>query len=300
MELWIILSAAAALFQTMRFMLQKQLSQTKLTATGATLARFLYSAPLVVVLAALYLQINDRPFSTPVQNFWFYGAIGGAAQVLATICTVKTFAYRNFAVGVTFKKTEVLQTAIIGLILFGEAVSGYGVFAMLIGFFGVLVLSGAISKQPSWRESLFSPATLLGLAAGALFGVSAVCYRASSLLIAADDPFERSFITLAAVTSMQLIGMLLWLLWRDRAEIMRVLGVWKTAGFVGLTSIAGSYCWFTAFTLQNAAYVKAVGQIELVFSILVTTLFFRERITIREYFGIGLISLSVIALVLFV
>ena len=300
MELWILLSIAAAFFQTLRFMLQKQLSQTKLTATGATLARFLYSAPLVVVLAAFYLQVNDRSFAAPVGQFWLYGALGGAAQVLATICTVKTFAYRNFAVGVTFKKTEVLQTAIIGLVLFGEAVSVMGGVAMIVGFAGVLVLSGALGRDTPWRESLSSPATLLGLSAGALFGVSAVSYRAASLMIDAADPFERSFITLAAVTSMQLIGMLIWLAWRDRAEIGRVIGQWRTAGFVGLTSIAGSYCWFTAFTLQNAAYVKAVGQIELIFSIMATMLFFREKITLREYIGIGFISLSVIGLVVWV
>lgn len=298
MELWIYLSVAAAFFQTLRFMLQKQLSQTTLTATGATLARFLYSAPLVVVLAALYLQFNDRSFTMPSGAFWFYGALGGAAQVLATICTVKTFAYRNFAVGVTFKKTEVLQTAMIGLVLFGEAVTGLGVLAMLLGMVGVIVLSGSLGRDTNWRASLTSPATVLGLSAGVLFGISAATYRVASLTIDAPDPFERAFITLAAVTSMQLIGMLVYMLWRDRAEIARVAGVWRTAGFVGLTSIAGSYCWFTAFTMQNAAYVKAVGQIELIFSILAATLFFREKITAREMIGIGLISLSVLALVI--
>ena len=78
------------------------------------------------------------------------------------------------------------------------------------------------------------------------------------------------------------------------------MSVWKTAGFVGLTSIAGSYCWFTAFTLQNAAYVKAVGQIELIFSIIATTLVFREKITLREFVGIGFISLCVLGLVVWV
>jgi len=49
MEAWIILSVAAAAFQTLRFMLQKQLSIGTLSAGGATFARFAYSAPLVVL-----------------------------------------------------------------------------------------------------------------------------------------------------------------------------------------------------------------------------------------------------------
>jgi len=39
---------AAAIFQTLRFMLQKSLNAVTLSATGATFARFLYSAPLVL------------------------------------------------------------------------------------------------------------------------------------------------------------------------------------------------------------------------------------------------------------
>ena len=300
MQLWIVLSISAAFFQSLRFVLQKQLSQVKLTATGATLARFLYSAPIVVLLSVIYFGQAEGGFPLLSTSFWFHGAIGGVAQVLATICTVKTFAYRNFAVGVTFKKTEVMQAAIIGLILFSEPVSLTGFVAIVLGFFGVLVLSSSVSGQGSLRENLKSPATVLGLSAGALFGVSAVSYRAASLSVGLDDPFERALITLAAVTSMQLLGMLCWLVVRDFKEILRVLAQWRTASLVGITSIVGSFCWFAAFSLQNAAYVKAVGQVELIFSLIASTLVFREKITKRELIGIALISLSVLALVLVV
>ena len=46
MELWIVVTIAAAFFQTVRFMLQKLLSASALSSAGATFARFLYSAPL--------------------------------------------------------------------------------------------------------------------------------------------------------------------------------------------------------------------------------------------------------------
>ena len=59
----------------------------------------------------------------------------------------------------------------------------------------------------------------------------------------------------------------------------------------------GVVCWFSAFALQNAAYVKAVGQIELIFSLVVTVLFFKEKITLREWIGVGVLGLSVIAMV---
>jgi drug/metabolite transporter (DMT)-like permease len=62
--------------------------------------------------------------------------------------------------------------------------------------------------------------------------------------------------------------------------------------------MAGSLCWFIAFSLQNAAYVKAVGQIELVFSFMASTLFFRETVTRREIAGIVILCAAIVGLIL--
>ena len=59
----------------------------------------------------------------------------------------------------------------------------------------------------------------------------------------------------------------------------------------------GSYCWFTAFTLQVAALVYAVGQVELVFSVMASLLVFRERIMGREVVGLLILTASIIALI---
>lgn len=297
MELWIVASVAAALFQSVRFMLQKHLARVALSAGGATFARFVYSAPLAVLILGVVV-ITMRPgLSWPGAGFWIYGAIGGAAQIAATVCTVMLFGRRNLAVGMTFIKSEVLLTVLIGLAVLGEGVSGAGLGAIVVGVAGVLVLSGPLEGGDGWRRFL-SPSAALGLGAGALFGVSAVSYRAASLGVATDAALLRALVTLAAVTSMQLVGMSLWLAWRQPGEIGRVLAAWRGAGFIGLTSMAGTFCWFTAFTLQNAAYVKAVGQIELIFGILGTVLIFREKISGREYSGIALLAVSILGLIL--
>ena len=75
-------------------------------------------------------------------------------------------------------------------------------------------------------------------------------------------------------------------------------GAWRIAALAGLMSMIGSMGWFTAFALQNAAYVKALGQIEVLFSILATTLFLGERISLREGAGIALLMASIVALVI--
>ncbi|PSL19665.1 DMT family transporter [Shimia abyssi] len=296
MELWIAASLAAALFQTVRFMLQKHLAKVSLSAAGATFARFVYSAPVAVLVLLIVLWGARPEVSVSGAAFWTYGVVGGAAQITATVCTVMLFGRRNLAVGMTLIKSEVLLTVLIGLVVLGERISGVGLAAIVVGVAGVLILSGPVEGGVGLRR-FWTPSAALGIAAGALFGVSAVCYRGATLEVASDAPLLRALVTLAAVTSMQMVGLWVWLRVREPGEVARVLGAWRTAGFVGLTSMAGSFSWFVAFTLQNAAYVKAVGQIELVFGIIATVLFFREKISGREFAGIGLLAISILGLI---
>jgi drug/metabolite transporter (DMT)-like permease len=116
--------------------------------------------------------------------------------------------------------------------------------------------------------------------------------------LADGDVFYRAIFTLACVTAFQTIAMAGWLVWRERGEITKVLRVWRVAGLVGLTSMAGSICWFTAFTMQNAAYVNAVGQIELLFSLIIGAFVFGEKVTAREWQGLLLLTGSIVMLVL--
>ena len=76
-----------------------------------------------------------------------------------------------------------------------------------------------------------------------------------------------------------------------------VWGARRVAVWVGLMSMLGSFCWFTAFTLQNAAYVNAVGQVELVFSALASVIVFREAISGREWLGMGVLLGSILMLI---
>jgi drug/metabolite transporter (DMT)-like permease len=298
MSLWIPITLAAAVFQTLRFMLQKTLSTGKLSAVGATFARFAYSAPLIWIGLAAYLSVSDQSIPMPNAAFWAYAGVGGLSQILATICVVMLFKQRNFAVGITFKKTEVIQTAIVGFVVLGEGVNLGGAAAILLGLAAVLILSKTPGSSGAWWSHLTNRASALGLGSGVLFAFSAVGYRGATLQFGDMEPALRAAITLGFVVSFQAFVMAIWLLWKDRAELLAVWQTRRVAMFVGLTSMGGSFCWFYAFTLQNAAYVKALGQVELILSLLASVLFFREKITAREMTGMVLLGLSIVTLVL--
>jgi len=297
-DLWIVVTLAAAVFQTGRFMLQKYLATATLSASGATFSRFFYSAPFILLLLATYLWLSDLSLPDLAPGFWLYGLMGGTAQILATVCVVLLFKQRNFAVGITFKKTEVIQTVLMGWVVLGEGVTQLGFAAIALGVVGLLLLSGG-PETSGWRlGDLRNRAAGLGIASGFLFSISAVCYRGASLAVLSDEPVLRASVTLAAVVSMQTMIMAVWLHYREPGQMRAVWNARRVALWIGLTSMGGSLCWFIAFTLQNAAYVKALGQVELLLSIMASTLFFRETISRREWAGITVLVSSILMLVL--
>lgn len=297
MGLWIPVTLAAAAFQTVRFMLQKVLATATLSAAGATFSRFLYSLPFIWVLLAGYVWLRGGAVPETLSGFWMFGLIGACAQILATVCVVLLFKERNFAVGITFKKTEVIQTALVGWIVLGEGVTPLGLLAIGLGAVALLLLSGGKGAGGIKLAHLRNRAAGLGIASGVLFAFSAVSYRAASLAVVSDDPLMRASVTLACVVAMQTAIMVVWLMLREPGEIAAVWHARKVAVWIGLTSMGGSLCWFIAFTLQNAAYVKALGQVELILSIAASTLFFKEKITGREWVGMAVLVASILMLV---
>ena len=293
MELWIVFTLAAATVQTLRFALHKVLSLGGLSDTGSTFARFAYGAPFAAMTAAFWLSMTGAGIPSLGPGFWPYALSGAAAQVLATICVVALFRQRHFAVGIALMKTTVLQTALLGLVVLSEPVSPGGWAAIAIGVVGVVLLS----KPPEADLRLGPRVLALGLGAGAFFAVSAVGYRGATLAVGTGDAFARASLTLAVVTATQTGAMALWLRLAAPGELTRVWRARRTGLAIGLTSMAGSVCWFTAYTLERAAYVQALGQVEVILSILAGAVFFAERISRREAAGIAVLTGSILLLV---
>ncbi|MGF1626600.1 MAG: EamA family transporter [Alphaproteobacteria bacterium] len=299
MDLWIPITIAAAFAQNLRTALQKHLTG-RLTTLGATFARFVFGLPFAALYLWLVTAASGQSLPRPDGLFAIYGAVGGLAQILATFCLLSAFRFRNFAVGTTYSKTETVQTALIGAVILGETLSMGAAIGIAVSLAGVVAISTARSRLTlrsiltGWTEK----AALIGLASGGLFGVSAVCYRAASLALDSGDALIRAATTLLCVLAFQTVAMTLYLALRDRGQILRVFRHWRWTLWVGLIGMLGSAGWFTAMTLQQAAYVRALGQIELVFTFAASILFFRERTMPAELVGIALVVAGILFLLL--
>ena len=289
MELWVVFSILAAAAQTLRFAVQKVLAGGALSPAAATWARFLWSWPIALLLVLAYGTSTNANWSPLTIGFVVYGCLGGIFQILATICTVSLFKERAFAVGITLKKTEVMLTALVGFAILGDVIPAWGAAAIALGFVGVLLLS-----DPPEGGSLFNRAAGIGLLSGVFFALSAVTYRGATLALNTGDPVLTGGITLAMVAAFQTAVLALWLVWKEPGQISATIAAWRPTMVVSLFSLIGSWSWFAAFSLMNAAYVFAVGQIELIFSLLVGWLWFREKLTPREVFGMAILTASII------
>jgi drug/metabolite transporter (DMT)-like permease len=293
MELWVLIAIGAAFFQNVRSALQKYL-KGQLSTTGATFSRFVFAAPLIVGVLAMLTMVGGYTLPMPNLRFAGFAILGGLSQITATALLVHLFGLRNFAVGTTFSKTETVQAALFGVVVLSDAITPMAGVALLVSLIGVAM----ISSTNGLRGGVFNRGALIGIASGTAFAVSGISYRGASLSLGGGDFLIRATFTLACVLIFQTIVMVIWLVWKDSVQIGRVLKSWRVSMWVGVAGGIASLGWFSAMTLQNAAYVKAVGQVELLFSFAVSVLVFRERSSGREVGGIILVSLGILLLLL--
>ena len=295
MELWIPITFAAAFLQNLRTALQQQLTSV-LDATEASYVRFCYAVPFAWMYLAVLIWVGFRP---PELSWDFAGhvLIGAVCQILGTVALIRSFQTRNFAVGTAYSKTETVQAALFAAVIMGESMNPVALTGILVSLLGVVLLS----TPEGWRALLHlgpGPALWYGVGAGAGFGISAVLYRGAALSLPTGDFLVRASITLVAATTIQTVGMCVYLFLRNRNSLRLVGQVWKRGGWVGLAGMLASAGWFTAMTLERAAYVRALGQVELLFAFFVTLVIFREKVRMSELLGAAAVIFGLVLLLI--
>jgi drug/metabolite transporter (DMT)-like permease len=295
MEPWIAITVAAAFFQNLRSALQQYLTD-RLSAEGATYVRFLYALPFVALYVVLLNRVGGVPLPAPNAAFIVYDLVGGITQIGATFCLIRAFALGNFAVGTAYSKTDTLQAALFGVLLLGERISAMATVGMTVSLVGVFLMSASTKGSGVALRNWISEAAGVGLASGALFALSSVCYRGAALALPEAGFVMQAAYTQVWVTVFQSIAMGIYFAIYNRAEFVRVIRAWRVAWIIGASGMAASSAWFAAMAIQQAAYVRAVGQIELVFTFFVSLVMFRERIRPIDYAGVLLLVAGIVIL----
>ncbi len=290
--LWIVFTLLAAAGQTIRNAMQRELTATLGTA-GATHIRFLFGFPFAVVFLCILMMVTGASLPKPPAVFWLWVVLGMGAQVLATALMLMAMGERSFVVTIAYIKTEPVQVALFGLVFLGDRLTAGMIAAILIATAGVVVMSlkpGGATND-SWRP------TLLGLASGAAFALSAVGYRGGILSLGLSDYVMAATFTLTVGLFMQAVMLTGYLMLR-RPEVMRaIIQAWRPSLFAGFMGATASQFWFLAFALATAASVRTLALVEVLFAQAISSFVFGQKTSAREGFGIVLIVAGVALLI---
>jgi drug/metabolite transporter (DMT)-like permease len=297
--LWIPITLWAAFAQTLRNATQRGLT-SRLGTLGATLVRFLYGLPFALLWLWIVLHFTGAPLPQPGAGFAGWVALGALSQIAATALLLRTMQERNFALGVAYSKTEVVQVALFAFVALGDRVSVAALFAIACATVGVLLLSPADKERP--LRALLSGWTgkpaLLGLASGTAFAFAAVGYRGAALSFDQAPYLSAAAVTLVAALALQTVALGGWLLARSALVVVGALREWRPSLFAGFMGAAASAGWFTAFAIEAAANVRTLGLVELIFSYVVSLKLFREKLSAMELGGMALIALGIVVITL--
>lgn len=293
-HLWILLTVAAALMQAVRTAAQKTLSQ-RLSNLATTYVRSLFGLPVLLAYLAVILLVQGGGMPDLTPRYLVFVFIGAATQVAATMLLIYMFRLRNFIIGTMLTRIDLVTTAILGTLLFAESLSTGGITAIAVVLLGAVLISAGrwhtlrASDARTSTGGIFQQQTIyVALLCAVSFSFSYLCLREALLAMPTGHFLWRAAWTVVIANTMQVILVGLWLNLRHPRTLSEIWPEWRLSSFIGLTSALGSIFWYTAFALQHASYVRAVGQVEVVFTLLISWLYFSERITRLEAAGIAL------------
>jgi len=286
--LWVVFTIVAALAQTARNAMQRELTGT-LGTVGATHVRFLFGFPFALIALVVILLASGQAMPQPAPAFWGWVVTGGVAQIFATALMLAAMGERSFVVTIAYTKTEPIHVALFGLVFLGDVVTLPLAVAILIATAGVMVMSW---KPGSASFTELRPA-LLGITSGAMFGLSAIGFRGAILATGETPFFVASSFTLGVGLVIQAALLSAYLGLRDRAVLIAILRAWRPSVFAGFMGAFASSFWFASFALATAASVRTLALIEVLFAQAVSVLIFRQAVSIREMAGIVLVIAGV-------
>ncbi|MBO2650753.1 DMT family transporter [Shewanella algae] len=285
--MWIFFTLMAAFMQAWRNAFQSRLSRD-VNVAGVTLARFVYAGPLAAVYLLSLYAWQDAGLPQLGHGALQYIIGAALAQILATALMVKLFQLQNFAVGAGLAKSEALVAAVLGSLFFGTALTVTGWLGVLVGTVAVFLLS-----THGGLKGLSFKTLLLGLGCGSAFALTSLWVREASLVLGLPFPHRAAWVLLLVIL-LQTLLLLAWLLIKDKETLKKLWQRPRLTLAISISSCLGSIGWFSAMSLTAVPYVKTLGQVELFFMMLISSLWLKQRVKVKDMGGLVLIALAAV------
>ena len=144
---------------------------------------------------------------------------------------------------------------------------------------------------------MFLKQVTLGASCGIFLGLSSVLYKVALDSVITDLIYKKVLVLSFLALAFQSVIFGTYIVSTEgKQNVLNLFSIWKKGLPVGFFGCAATFCWFSAFSLIDATFVRAVGQLEIVFSVLISYIFYKEKITGFELIGMSLITISILAL----
>jgi drug/metabolite transporter (DMT)-like permease len=281
--IWIPITIGAAALQVARNAAQRSVMGGA-GPWGATLVRFLFGLPFATAFAIVAWILTPGAQAHPTAWFWLACCAGAVAQISATAAQLVAMHRSTFALGTAMQQSGLPFALIWGATLFGDHISAMTWTGGLVASAGLAALT-----WPRGEVVMRRGAALAGLGSGALFALSANCFRQASLAFDPGHHIFSAFVTVMIVQAIQTVALTSFLAMRNPAALTAVIAAWRQSLGAGFCGAAASGLWFTAMALSPVGPVRAVGVIEMPIAALAGNRLFAERLTALQIFA-GLVT----------
>ena len=208
-----------------------------------------YDLVLALPLAILTILVLRLVFKLSIPHFnldfILFSFSAGVFQIIGTLTLVSLYAHKNFASAITYSKTEVLQTCVMGFFIFKDGIpSILTILGVCLGFLGIILLSRTIKGN-------FSLHSLIGLCSGFCFSITAFFIKKANILLLEyqKNIFFNSCYTLLVTLTIQTLILLpfLFIKYKPFFKKNNILKCFSTGSFGYLASLF----WLIAFTLTS-------------------------------------------------
>jgi drug/metabolite transporter (DMT)-like permease len=282
---WVFFTLGAVVLQTFRNALQSKLS-VNMSTSGVTLARFLFAPPIALTYLVLLYTFSNQVIPEFSFKFVFFVLLSSVLQISATALMVILFKQKNFAVGAGLAKSEALVAGILGTLFFGSQLSLFGWVGILVGAGAIYILSGGGRKG-----QLSLKTVIIGLACGTCFALTSLFVREASHLLNVPFPHSAAWVLLWVIC-IQTTLLVSYIAVKDRSTFVVLKNNTKMTLVTSIISCFGTICWFSAVSLHHVAYVKTLGQVEVLLTMLVATFWLKNRVQKHEVIGLLLIAVA--------
>jgi drug/metabolite transporter (DMT)-like permease len=161
-----------------------------------------------------------------------------------------------------------------------------------------LSLVGRGTTPAELIRGVTQPAALCGIGAGFCFSITAVFIKAANQTMGGDDLVHQALVILVVTNTLQTLMQGAWLARTEPGSLRAVFTTWRSSAQVGALSAMGSACWFSAFALAPVALVRAVGQVEILFTLAFSRFYLREGAKRSDVLGSLVVVLGVLLVLL--